>query len=306
MKRVLVIGSINMDLVIKTHRLPKMGETVYGNNFAVIYGGKGANQAIAAARLGCEVDMIGAVGNDEYGRMLIENLKNNNVGTDGVKIVDTNSGIAVITVYNGDNSIILDKGANAFVDIKMIDDNKELIEKSDIIVMQFEIPIEAVVYAAKLAKSLGKKVIVNPAPAAEIPEELYSCADIFIPNQYEAENILKTEIKSVGEGMKAVAKLKEKNIPNPIITMGSKGCVFIDKNDIGLKKAYKVNAADSTGAGDSFIGGICKGLSKGMPIEKCIEYATCVSAITVSRFGASASFPKASEVENFLEKQLGQ
>lgn len=297
MKKILVIGSINMDLVIRTDKLPAMGETLNGKGFSTVPGGKGANQAVAAARLGCDVSMIGAVGDDIYGKQLLENLKANNIKTDGIAVCNTNSGIAVITVYQGDNAIILDHGANFCVDPAMIDKNKHLIEEADVVVMQFEIPMETVLYAAKLAKSIGKFVIINPAPYTEIPDELYLYSDIFIPNQHEAQQLLGIDVPDLDATKNALKMLKEKGISYPIITLGKDGSACLTENGIKVTPPYKVKAVDSTGAGDSFIGGLCKGLSDGLKLLDCIKYATKVSAITVTGFGATNSFPTAKKVE---------
>lgn len=301
MKKILVIGSVNMDLVIRTERLPQKGETIRGNGFSTIPGGKGANQAIAAARLGCQVDMIAAVGNDIYGRQLLENLQKNHVGTNGVSMVDTNSGIAVITVCDGDNSIILDKGANGTVSFEMIESSRRLLEESDIVVMQFEIPLDTVVRTARLAREMGKFVILNPAPAVDFPPELYACADIMIPNETEAEQILGMKLEDMEDAKAAVLRLHQLGVKHPVITLGVQGCVYVEDGIARHLPACVVKAVDSTGAGDSFIGGICKGFSDGKTLTESLIYARAVSAITVGRFGATPAFPYHEEVIRFIE-----
>lgn len=300
MKKVVVVGSVNMDLVIKTDRIPQLGETIVGRDFSTIPGGKGANQATAAARTGCTVEMIGAVGNDIYGKQLLETMKNNNIGTDGVRVVDVSSGIAVITVYEGNNFIITDTGANGKVTYDWIEENRAIIESADIIVFQFEIPMETIVKTAKLAHELGKFVIINPAPAAEFPKELCAYADIMIPNETEAELILGVKLNTIEDAKAAIMKMYDLGVKHPIITLGVQGCVYGEDGVAKHMPAFVVKAVDSTGAGDSFIGGICRGLSEGKTLTESLAYARAVSALSVSRFGATASFPYAEEVDEFI------
>ncbi|MBQ8496908.1 MAG: ribokinase [Clostridia bacterium] len=296
MKNILIIGSINIDLVINTDILPKLGETIHGKNFMTAYGGKGANQAVAVAKLYGKADMIGAVGNDEFGKLLKGNLEANNVRTEGVKISETNSGVAVITVCGGDNHIILDGGANDTVSPAWIDANTDLIKNADIVIFQLEIPMDTIIYAAKKAKEYGCKVLLNPAPAAKLPEELLSYTDIIIPNEHEAAII--TGYENEEDALKALYDNGNRNI---IITLGSKGCLYNDGTELKTQKAFNVKAVDSTAAGDSFIGGYCSALCEGKSMDEAILFATAVSAITVSRAGASVSIPTRDEVEEFLK-----
>ena len=298
MKNILIIGSINIDLVINTDILPKLGETIHGRNFMTAYGGKGANQAVAVAKLYGKADMIGAVGSDEFGKLLKGNLEANHVETKGVKIADTNSGVAVITVCGGDNHIILDGGANDAVSPAWIDENLDLIKNADIVIFQLEIPMETIIYAAKKAKECGCKVLLNPAPAAKLPEELLTYTDIIIPNEHEAAII--TGHENEVDALKALYDNGNRNV---IVTLGSKGCIYNDGKEIKSQTPFKVKAVDSTAAGDSFIGGYCSALCEGKTMEEAIRFATAVSAITVSRPGASVSIPTRTEVEEFLKNQ---
>ena len=283
-KKILVIGSINKDLVITTPRFPKEGETILGNNFSTSNGGKGANQACAIGKLGGNVAMLGAVGNDNFGKDLSSALYSNNVNIDNLLIKNSiSTGIAVITVAdNGDNHIIVAQGANALItkdDIK-----KELISSFDIIVMQLEIPIEIAKYAASSAKQLGKTVVLNPSPAIKLDREFLSCIDILIPNE--------TEIDIIG-GVDYVLECGVKNI---ILTLGADGCELITKKERKHFDAYKVDVVDTTAAGDSFLGGVVRMISDNKTIEEAIEFATKVSNITVTRKGAIDSMPTYNEV----------
>ncbi|MEI0595340.1 ribokinase [Brachyspira pilosicoli] len=283
-KSILVIGSINKDLVVNTLRFPKEGETILGNNFYTTNGGKGANQACAIGKLGGDVSMLGAVGNDNFAKDLSDALSSNNVNINNLLIKDNvSTGIAVITVTNdGANHIIVVQGANALI---TKDDVKEdLISSFDIIVMQLEIPLEIAKYAASIAKKLGKIVVLNPSPAVKLDRDFLSCVDILIPNE--------TEIDIIG-GVDYVLECGVKNI---ILTLGADGCELITKQNRKHFDAYKVNVVDTTAAGDSFLGGVVRMIADDKTIEEAIEFATKVSNITVTRKGAIDSIPTYNEV----------
>lgn len=283
-KSILVIGSINKDLVVNTLRFPKEGETILGNNFYTTNGGKGANQACAIGKLGGDVSMLGAVGNDNFAKDLSDALYSNNVNINNLLIKDNvSTGIAVITVTNdGANHIIVVQGANALI---TKDDVKEdLISSFDIIVMQLEIPLEIAKYTASIAKKLGKTVVLNPSPAVKLDRDFLSCVDILIPNE--------TEIDIIG-GVDYVLECGVKNI---ILTLGADGCELITKQNRKHFDAYKVNVVDTTAAGDSFLGGVVRMIADDKTIEEAIEFATKVSNITVTRKGAIDSIPTYNEV----------
>ncbi|WP_347292260.1 ribokinase [uncultured Brachyspira sp.] len=283
-KSILVIGSINKDLVVNTLRFPKEGETILGNNFYTTNGGKGANQACAIGKLGGDVSMLGAIGNDNFAKDLSDALSSNNVNINNLLIKDNvSTGIAVITVTNdGANNIIVVQGANALI---TKDDVKEdLISSFDIIVMQLEIPLEIAKYAASIAKKLGKTVVLNPSPAVKLDRDFLSCVDILIPNE--------TEIDIIG-GVDYVLECGVKNI---ILTLGADGCELITKQNRKHFDAYKVNVVDTTAAGDSFLGGVVRMIADDKTIEEAIEFATKVSNITVTRKGAIDSIPTYNEV----------
>ena len=283
-KKILVIGSINKDLVITAPRFPKEGETILGNSFYTTNGGKGANQACAIGKLGGNVYMLGAVGNDNFGKDLSNALSSNNVNIDNLLIKNNiSTGIAVITVNNdGANHIIVAQGANAL--ITKDDINEKLISSFDIIVMQLEIPLEIAKYAASIARKLGKIVVLNPSPAVKLDREFLSCIDILIPNE--------TEIDIIG-GVDYVLECGVKNI---ILTLGADGCDFITKQNRKHFNAYKVDVIDTTAAGDSFLGGVVRMIADDKTIEEAIEFATKVSNITVTRKGAIDSIPTYNEV----------
>ncbi|MEI0495220.1 ribokinase [Brachyspira intermedia] len=285
-KKILIIGSINKDLVVTAPRFPKEGETILGSNFYTGNGGKGANQACAIGKLGGDVSMLGAVGDDSFGKDLCNALISNNVNTDNLIIKNNvSTGIAVITVTDyGANNIVVAQGANALItkdDIK-----EELISLYDIIVMQLEILLEIAEYAAYIAKKLGKIVVLNPSPAVKLSRNFLSYVDILIPNE--------TEIDIIG----GIDYAFECGVKNIILTLGANGCDFINKEGRKHFDAYKVDVIDTTAAGDSFLGGIVRMIADNKSIEEAIIFATKVSNITVTRKGAIDSIPTYDEVIN--------
>ncbi len=288
-KNILVIGSINKDLVVKTPRFPNKGETILGNNFYTSNGGKGANQASAIAKLGANVSILGAVGDDSFAKEICYALSKNNVNTDNIIIKNNAStGIALITVTeNGDNNIIVVPNANSLIET---DDIEDLINDFDIIVLQLEIPLHISKYAAITAKKLNKTVVLNPSPAVKIDKDFLSSIDILIPNE--------TEIDFLG-GIEYAFECGVKNI---IITLGDKGCDLITKenNTINTKhfNAYKVNVVDTTAAGDTFLGAIVRMIADDKKIDEAIDFAMKAAAIAVTRNGAIDSIPSYEEVIN--------
>lgn len=297
MSRILVVGSINMDLTIETERMLKLGETISGKNFKTLAGGKGANQAVAASRLGGDVKFLGAVGEDSYGKELLENLENENIKFEGSVLEGTTTGIAVITVCGGDNCIILDGGANMKITPDTVRAKRCLFEWADFVVFQLEIPLDTVLCGAKLARECGAKVVLNPAPAQNLPDEIYKNTDIIIPNETEAEIITGIAIKDKNDCEKAVSELRSRGVEQVIITLGDKGCVYNKESEIIFKDPIETTVVDTTAAGDSFIGSVCVALGNGKTIDEAVDYATKVSSITVSRRGASVSIPYANEIE---------
>ncbi|TCO77472.1 ribokinase [Marinisporobacter balticus] len=299
-----VIGSINMDLVTNVENMPKVGETVIGSDFKEIPGGKGANQAVAIARLGGKVNMIGKIGDDGFGKTLLSALKKDKINTDGLKIEEnTPTGVAMITVNGeGDNAIVVIPGANFKVCKEDIENNIEVIEKSKMVVFQLEIPLETVKYGLQRAKELEKYTVLNPAPAKSLDEEMIKNIDLLIPNETELEILTQIEIKEEEDFLHASKKLIEKGVKSLIITMGEKGSLYIDKKCVKKFQAKKVNAVDTTAAGDSFIGGVVTYLAEGKEIDEAIVFASKVGALTVTKKGAQSSLPYLEEVGAFEEE----
>lgn len=305
MGKILVIGSLNMDLVVNVKHMPQIGETLLADRLEFIPGGKGANQAYALGKLGADVTMLGAVGNDSYGDIQIDGLKAVGVDTTHIaRINGVNTGIALINVNeHGDNSIIVVQGANKYVSKEYIDRNLKVIEESDIVIFQLEIPIETVTYAAKKAKELGKTVILDPAPAPDdLPAELLSNVDIIKPN--ETELVKLTGIEEVDSCIsKAVDSIKKQGVKTVIVTLGGKGSFVSAQNDvIKYISTQDVKVIDTTAAGDSFIASMALYLSKGKDIISAVEFANNVASISVTRKGAQSSMPSMEEVEKYISE----
>lgn len=297
MKKILVIGSVNMDLTVFTDVIPKLGETVAGKSFSAQGGGKGANQAIAVAKLGGNVKFLGAVGNDENGKNLLENLKTNNVDFCGKVVENVSSGTAVITVCGGDNCIIITPGANQCVTPQLVEENEHLFKEADYVILQYEIPVETIIKSAMLAKEHNCKVVVNPAPYFDMPEDFYNYIDILVPNEHEAYEMTGIKIENRENCIEAINKIKRLGVKDVIITLGENGCVYTVGETVKFHDARPVTSVDSTAAGDTFIGAVCRCLSKNMSMEEAVGFATVASSITVSRAGASCSIPFENEVE---------
>jgi ribokinase len=291
-----------MDLVTYTSRMPVIGETIMGKSFKQIPGGKGANQADTIAKLGAKVRMIGCVGCDDMGSTLLESLKNDGVDISMVKMVaDIATGIASITVDSaGNNSIIVVPGANNMISPSDIEKSIDIIKDSSVVVAQLEVPIDTVRYAMKAAKQMGKLTILNPAPATELEDELLADVDILIPNDTELEILSGIKVKDEADILRAAQVLLGKGVRELIITLGSKGCMHVNKAGSKIYPAYEVTAVDTTAAGDSFIGAIAVAINEGKSLEEAIYFATAVGALTVTKEGAQSSLPLICEVETFI------
>ncbi len=295
MSNILVVGSVNMDFNISLDRLPNIGETIKSNSCNLTPGGKGANQAIAVSKLGGNVKFLCAVGDDANGKALLENLKNNNVSFDAATVNDV-TGTAIVSVVNGDNCIIVNEGANAAVTPYLIQEKVELFKWADIIILQLEIPIEAVSQAVSLGYELKKTVILNPAPAKELPKDIYKKLSYIVPNEHEAEILTGIKVESDEDAINAIKKFKKFGVKEVIITLGSRGSAYSKGDEAIFEPIVKSKVVDTTAAGDCFIGTLSVMLSMGKTIDEAIKTATKASSITVSRPGAASSIPTLDEV----------
>lgn len=300
MKNICVIGSLNMDLVVNVDTMPKPGQTIIGSNFKEVPGGKGANQAVAMARLNGNVSMIGKVGEDGFGQTLINSLKNDKVDTTYIQTSKGATGVALITVdKNAQNSIVVSPGANFEVKEDDIDNNIEAIKNSDIVVLQLETPLNTIKYALNKAKELNKYTILNPAPAVKLDDEIIKNVDLLTPNETELEIISGVSIETEEDIQKAAQIMIEKGVKELIVTLGSKGSLYINKEKSMFKKAYKVEVVDTTAAGDSYTGALAVALSQDKNIEDAMDFASKVGALSVLKEGAQSSLPTLEDVKNF-------
>ena len=300
MKNICIIGSLNMDLVVNVDTMPKPGQTIIGSNFKEVPGGKGANQAVAMARLNGNVSMIGKVGEDGFGQTLINSLKNDKVDTTYIQTSKGATGVALITVdKNAQNSIVVSPGANFEVKEDDIDNNIEAIKNSDIVVLQLETPLNTIKYALNKAKELNKYTILNPAPAVKLDDEIIKNVDLLTPNETELEIISGVSIETEEDIQKAAQIMIENGVKELIVTLGSKGSLYINKEKSMFKKAYKVEAVDTTAAGDSYTGALAVALSQDKNIEDAMDFASKVGALSVLKEGAQSSLPTLEDVKNF-------
>ena len=301
---ILVIGSSNTDMVIKSSRIPLPGETILGGDFFMNPGGKGANQAVAAARLGGKVAFIARVGSDIFGEQAIAHFKQEGIDTPGV-IVDPNSasGVALITVDDsGENCIVVASGANGFLSREDILQHKNKITEAGIIVLQLEIPIETVTEAIAIAKSNHKRIILNPAPACPLPEDIFEDLFLITPNRLEAEMLTGIKIESLRECENAAQIFKTKGVRNSIITLGEQGAYVYSETFTGHIPSITVQTIDTTAAGDVFTAAVAVVLAEDQSMETAVRFATKAAAVSVSRQGAQASAPYRREVGEVGQK----
>ncbi|WHH58549.1 ribokinase [Petroclostridium sp. X23] len=298
MRKVLVVGSINMDYVLEVNHLPHNGETILCSDFSLVCGGKGANQACTCAKLGIETMMLGAVGKDDNGDLLLKGLEEAGVNTEYVCRSDhTHSGMAFVSVNKcGENHIIVEQGANKEVTVDFVKQNIQVIDDVDIVILQLEIPIETVAFVAKNAKEKGKIVILDPAPAVKkLPEDLLKNIDLIKPNETELQIITGVSVKNMDDFKIAAKMLMDLGVPEVIVTLGDKGAIYLSQNDVRHFPGEKVDAVDTTAAGDSFTASLGYMLAKGHSIQESISFAIEISALVVTRKGAQSSIPSADE-----------
>ncbi len=302
MPNIIVVGSLNADLVVRTPRFPQPGETVSGEDLNIIPGGKGANQAVAAARQGASVAMVGRVGNDSFGPELINNLKQNDVDTSQVQTdADSATGTAIIVVdAKGQNSIVLSPGGNGRV--TTADVNNLSFSDSKLLLLQLEIPVETVLAAAQRAKESGVRVLLNPAPARSLPDELLSLPDFLVPNESELSLLTDMPVNDIPSAENAAKTLLERGVPTVIVTLGANGALLVDKVNTKHIPSFPVEVVDTTAAGDAFIGGFASALLQDKSMEEAVRYGCACGALAATKFGAQPSLPAKEEVETFLNQ----
>ncbi|RYM07097.1 ribokinase [Sporolactobacillus sp. THM7-7] len=292
MVKIAVVGSCSIDLITEADRRPAAGETIIGKSLTVSPGGKGANQAVAASRLGGEVCMIGCVGDDLYGKQILKNLQANRVDVSCIKLCrGVSSGTAHITVAEGDNSIIVVPGANSLVKQEVIDESRSVLKSSDIVLLQHEIPMASVIDTIQLCRRVGVPVILNPAPVEKIGPDLLAQIDYVTPNEHEAAVLFPDA---------DICQAAERYPNQLIVTMGERGTIYFDGEQIRRVSAYPVQAADTTGAGDTFNGAFAVAVSEGRSIRDSVRFANAAAGLSVTKVGAQGGMPYREAVERML------
>lgn len=301
-KKILIAGSLNMDIVINMTRMPVVGETVFGDGLTYSPGGKGANQACAAGRLGGQALMLGCVGQDDFGSTLKQSLADCGVDSSNIRRTAGPTGTASIYVNSsGDNSIVVIPGANHDCDVDYLKEMDEVFRQCTYVLLQMEIPMESVCYAIRRAKELGKVVILNPAPAPDsLPEEILPMIDYLTPNETELMKLTNQSGEDMDSIREGACLLCSRGIKNVIVTMGKQGSMLVSGNEAAMFPARKVVSVDTTAAGDCFNGAFVVALSEGKPVDEAIRFANLASSVAVTRDGAQKSLPSREEVERIL------
>jgi len=300
MAKILVVGSINMDLVVRVPHSPKPGETVLGGDFETFPGGKGANQAVAAARMGGEVTMVGRVGNDDFGNILIQGLVEDKIKTTHViKDTKARTGVAMISVAaDGENMIVVASGANANVSAEDVSNTRPLMRETDLLLVQLECPLETVTASIELAKAYQIPVVLNPAPAQPLPKSLLQKVDYLIPNQTEL--LILTGEANLND---SIEKIRNWGLKNLIITLGANGARVISEGIDQHLPAHEITAVDTTAAGDAFNGALAVALAEEKPILEAVSYGMAAGALASTKRGAQPSLPTRDAVENLIASQ---
>lgn len=303
--KLVVLGSINADHILNINHFPQPGETVIGKQYTLAFGGKGANQAVAAGRSGADISFIACVGDDDIGEHVRKQLASDHIDTQSIEAIkDSTTGVALIFVNaEGENVIGIDAGANKAVTPEYLDRYKQQVIGASALLMQLESPLETVIAAAKIAKDNDTQVILNPAPACELPDELLARVDMITPNETEAEKLTGIKVDSNEDAARAAKALHDKGIATVIITLGSKG-VWLSQNGEGkLVAGFRVKAVDTIAAGDTFNGALVTALLEGKPMDSAVRFAHAAAAIAVTRPGAQPSVPWRKEIDDFLAQQ---
>ncbi|UZP68812.1 ribokinase [Desulfovibrio mangrovi] len=301
-KRLIVLGSVNADHVLRVEQFPRPGETLVGHDYQVIPGGKGANQAVAAARFGADIGFIACVGADDFGSRMISEFQKDGMDTRAVmQVPDKPTGIAFIQIAaSGENSIVISAEANACLTPKAIEPHLAYVRQAETLLMQLESPMETIMLAADEARKAGVTVILNPAPARPLPDELLASLTMITPNETEAAVLTGVEVKSEADARKAAAILRGKGVESVIITLGAQGAFYSGADGDRLIPGFRVQATDTTAAGDTFNGALAGALQEGLGIDEAIRMAHAAAAISVTRLGAQTSVPYRTEIDEFL------
>ncbi|HQG47611.1 MAG TPA: ribokinase [Sedimentisphaerales bacterium] len=304
---IVVVGSSNMDLVVKAARIPAPGETILGGEFLMVAGGKGANQAVAAAKLGAKVFFVARLGNDLFGRKSLDNFRLEGLDTTYVSLTsDAPSGVALIAVdHAGNNAIVVAPGANARLSPDDVRRAEDRIRSAGAVVAQLEVPMATVQCVAEIAHDAGVPFLLNPAPAQWLSPSLLKAVSVLTPNESEARTLTGVEVVDANSARKAAEMLLSTGVKSVIVTLGSKGFLLAEGNSTELVPAMEVRAVDTTAAGDAFTGSLAVGLAQGQSLREAALFANHVAAFSVTRLGAQPSMPTRSELEEFISQQGG-
>lgn len=301
--KIVVVGSSNIDMVVKTDKIPAAGETRLGSQFVMVPGGKGANQAVCAAKLGADVALVARVGDDVFGEQSLANFAAVGVDTAYVRRdASLPSGVALIAVdERGENAIVVAPGANSALSPADVDAARPAIARADAVVLQLEIPQETVEHAVRLAKSLGRTVVLNPAPIRHLPHSVLPDVDVLVPNEHEAAAILGGGSFDTDGAPEAARRLRQTGVRSVVITMGAAGAYVSSPDQEGFVEAVRVKAVDTTAAGDAFTASLACGIAEGSSVMDAARFAARVAAVSVTRMGAQSSLPSREEVDRYLQ-----
>jgi ribokinase len=308
MTKLVVVGSSNTDMIIQVPHIPAPGETILGGEFLTAAGGKGANQAVAAARVGGDVSLVACVGADMFGEQALAGFARDGINTDHCRVDDSApSGVALIFVAdNGENSIAVASGANSLLSPEQVTAAENLLSSAAVVLMQLETPLETVLESARLARAGGAKIILNPAPARALPDEIFPLLDFITPNESEMEILTGVSVSDESSMADAAAVLHKRGVPIVLLTRGAQGVFLSEDQDGEIRTsgfpAFPVTAVDTTAAGDVFNGCLAAGLADGQPLADAIRFAQAAAAISVQTLGAQTSAPARSAVEQFLQQ----
>lgn len=302
MIKVVVLGSLNVDMVVATERLPHIGETIHGEHIHYMMGGKGANQAVAASRMGIATSLIGCVGNDPFGEKMLKHLSEESLDISAVKKVDGSfTGIATVFKTNQDNAIVVISGANAYCDQRVVDEHIDMLKQANVLLVQLETPLETVEYALRKAKEFGLRTILNPAPYQDLTPELLEYVDYLTPNETEFESLAGKKFESSEEiELEMLQWSKNKNGLNLIMTRGAKGSSFIENGEVHTIPCMEVDVVDTTGAGDTFNGILACAIAENKPLREAVRMASIGASLSITALGAQSGMPTLEKLQKFL------
>lgn len=308
MLRVVVVGSLNMDLVVHVPRLPRPGETIVGGELRTYAGGKGANQAVAAARLGASVTMIGRVGDDDFGRQLSDSLQKEGVDVTRLQTDRrASTGIAMIAVEEGgQNSIVVSPGANMRLTLEDIAEARDAIDSADVLVMPLEVPMECIREAVRRAHASGVRVVLNPAPAQPLADDLLAMVTALVPNESETAWLTGLPVETIAQAERAAQVLLARGVGVVVLTLGERGALLLEQNQTARHlPAYPVDVVDTTAAGDAFVAALAVGLAEGASLDQAVRMANAAGALAVTCRGAQPAMPKRADLERFMRSRAG-